>query len=255
MDRIIKLFESVFSNPIISFILGVAFSGFISYLFQRRSEKVKLKTDLCIQTTDNLLLEIKQFKDSSNKWSKLNILYFQWYNQFVINTNNKIVSESLEYKQAQLKIDIIENDVNAFNDARNEYCKSLFSIINYMESRQIILNEFKGIKSELVTKGIELDELYIEILHLYHFEMLNSLALLEPLDNNSIDNLISLNNKFEKQKAIIYFITEDLSVGLQNIFLSSLFKGNVPYRVPKDPEFAIHKPGYIFEDGKKRDIK
>jgi hypothetical protein len=65
-------------------------------------------------------------------------------------------------------------------------------------------------------------------------------------------NFINYGNKFYKKEEDIRLIICDLRVGIQNEFLSKIFKYKVHERQPIDNKLPVYKSGYKYQPIKNR---
>lgn len=124
--------------------------------------------------------------------------------------------------------------------------KSFSTVINNLESKEVILNKYIGFKHLLMVESGLLFNIYEKRINLYFNEISQSIINSKEIKDVYLKNFQDYENEFKRKLEDIRFILWDLRVGLQNEFLSKIFKYKVPERQPIDKKLPVYKPGYKY---------
>lgn len=124
--------------------------------------------------------------------------------------------------------------------------KSFSTVINNLESKEVILNKYIGFKHLLMVESGLIFNIHEKRINLYFNEISQSIINSKEIKDVYLKNLQDYGNEFKRKLEDIRFISWDLRVGLQNEFLSKIFKYKVPERQPIDKKLPVYKPGYKY---------
>lgn len=244
-----------------SVLFGAVISALISYRFTKWRENQRLKIDLQVKTADLLIDTVKTFNTASASMTSPNFAFFQnyntslQYNQIAEGETNdpldatRIINELHRSQIEQAK----ENVRKSFDDYYAiwlAYSKAFFLIISILESKEVILNKFIGFRYLLLDEFRKLGEMQNDFVTLYHYDITQSLIHSQPITEACLQKVDEHQQKFMEKCIDISCIMWDLQVGLQNEFLSKLFKYKVPERQPQDKALPVYKPGFVYEINK-----
>jgi uridine kinase len=115
-----------------------------------------------------------------------------------------------------------------------------------MESREVVLHKFVGIRNLLMSKIMNFSNIENDFMLLYYNKIENILITSELID----DPILEMINKYrmESMREIVDItaIIIDLNTGLQNEFLSKLFRFKVPLRQPAEKSKPVYKAGFVY---------
>lgn len=243
-------------DNIVSVLLGAFISGYISYRFLKKRERDKLKKDLQLKATEQILDEIRIVNDKSSMLFIPDLASFEGYNSILefVQSNKpqeddlvivKKTVEELNTNQLQWSKDRILKCMNDFFEIWKEYSYSYCRFINLFETKQIILNRFIGIKDLLGEQLTEIMDIESRIMHFYHFDINPCVTYSNPISNELINEMQALNNELMEKRVDISSIFYDFTIELQNEFLGELFAHEIPSRQPVDTvNHPVYKAGY-----------
>lgn len=240
-----------------SVLFGALISALFSYNFTKWRENQRLKIDLQVKTVEQLLESMKVFGDASASMFIPNITSFSGYNLMLKNyKERKLVEDNslngilddVNRKQVERSKDSIRQCMDSYFELWKTYSATFISIINILESKEVILNKFVGFKDILLVEYNSISKIYNDIMNLYQFEITQKIIYFEPIEEPYIASISNYDNEFMKKRIDITSILWDLKVGLQNEFLSKLFKYKVPLRKPMDKNFPVYEPGYVYKE-------
>lgn len=252
---ITNLLSAINLGNIISLFIGGLITGLISYKFLQKREKDKLKKDLQIKATEEILEIAREVNDKASRFLFPDFTSFQGYNDTLshleknkpssgVSKTDSIISD-LHNSQLNQAKDEVRNCMNNFFENRKEYAFSYCRFLNIFETKLVILNKFIGINELLSDKFKEIMDIETKIMDLYHFEISTCVTYSRPIENDLIEKMAALDNRLLEIKADIMCIYYDLSVALQNEFLSDVFGFKIPCRQPIDSiRFPVYKAGY-----------
>lgn len=255
LATISKIVSTFKWDNFISILIGGLITGYISYKFLKRREKDKLKIDLQVKATEQLLEDIKVVDDKASKLFIPGFSSFQDYNSTLTHIENNMLSddypmvkstmEDLYNKQLNQAKDRVSKSMDNFFESWNEYSLSYSKFINSFETKMVILNKFIGIKELLFDELKLIMNIENKIMNLYYFEISNYITYSKPIDNSLINQLADLENNLQEKKVDIISIFYDMKIGLQNEFLGELYEFKIPTRQPIDEvKYPVYKPGY-----------
>lgn len=243
--NIINLLSYVKWDNILSVLFGALVSGFISYNFLKRREKYKLRQDLQIKVTEQILEDIKTVNEKAAMLFIPDFSSFKGYNSTLEYIEKNMLTE-LNSNQLQWSKDRISKNMDKFFDIWNEYSSSFSRFSISFENKQIILNKFIGINELLGEELMKMLTIEDEIMHLYHFDISDYVTYSNPISVDLINKMEELHNEFQEKKAYIISVFYDLKIELQNEYLGELFEFKIPERCPKDKDkYPVYKAGYI----------
>jgi hypothetical protein len=242
-----------------SAIVGATISASISYIFTKKRENQRLRIDLQAKATDQLLESIKVFIDASSGMFIPGISFFDSFNttfrnfplwEAISEGNSGIISEEgkINKRQVEQAKKNIFDTMNSYLDLWGTYTKSFISIISILESKEVIFNKFVGFRYLLLDEFNKLNDIHNDITSLYNLEIRPDLINSMPIKESQLARLHEYEDKFMEKRADITAIMWDLRVGVQNEFLSKLFKYKVKLRQPTVEGYQVYKTGYIHEE-------
>lgn len=241
----------------LSFIIGALITSFLTYIFSKKRENSRLIIELRTKATEQLLEGIKGLTDC---FAKLSMTDFSFINEFNLTIDK--YKKSLEIAEKSYSDEAITqfwlSNIKQSYEYMNkyiidftlnwmEYYKYMFAIIGILETKLVMLYKFKGFMNLFLYEIKKVSKMQDKIFTTYSDKIHNKILYKENLDNNDISTLIKHQNEFIKELVNIQTVLIDLTTGLQNEYLSKLFKQKINYRQVKDKIIPIYKPGFIFD--------
>ncbi|TGE36284.1 hypothetical protein E4K67_20305 [Desulfosporosinus fructosivorans] len=257
-QTVIDFFMAVNWASIGSVLFGAIISAFIIHNLTKWRENQRLKIDLQVKTADILIDTVKTFNNMSSNMTSNNFAFLINYN--ITLEYNPIVKGEISdpYNSTMILNDIrqrhieqgkenVRKNYDVLNDTWETYSKTFFPIISILESKEVILNKFKGFRYLLLDEFKELMELQKEFSAIYFNEISQNIMNSEPIEETTLQKVDDVRQKIMEKCIDIGCIMWDLLVGLQNEFLSKLFKYKVPLRQPKDKTLPVYKSGFVYD--------
>lgn len=245
-------------NYAISVLLGALITGIISYFLTKNREINQLKIEVQLRVAEQLLEHIRIFKDASSHLYIKDYSIFKAYNDLLNytekedNNTNKDNINIFRNKQIDAK-KIINNCIADYSVDFGSYNDSMMGVCNILESKEVILNKFHHFELTLV-KELRLHTSISEPIFSCLIEICHNMNITKEIGEECLKNLGDCENELKKKKYDILLIIQELSVGLQNEFLSKIFKYKVPQRRPKIVNFR-HKSRDKYQPTKNRKEK
>ena len=224
--NIVNFFNTNLGTATIGFI-GVIAGCIITYIFNKTYNKTMLKSDIKKKTLDDLQIHII---DSIKESAYLNSLY---------NITSK------EAATLKSKNSPTVGDKNELDLAFENFClkcgsfeETFSNILIYLDTHQIILNEFINYHQKLSVLLVKSINIKQEIKSLYANKIYISLHKID-LSEKNISKLKELESNYLKVIKEIQFHLDNLSRELQNKNYSKLF--NKQIEICNDKEFLTIK--------------
>ncbi|HZK70732.1 MAG TPA: hypothetical protein VFD03_04310 [Clostridia bacterium] len=253
INRIIGFF--LYWKEVWLILFGALISTIISSIFSRKRQNQLLRIDLQVKTSRELIQAIKEVSDRANGIMFPSFIWFNNYNNTLqnfkptdeqLNPYNKFVNQFVHDQIENSKAKARESYIQ-YNDLWIEYYKSFFVATSILEANEVILSKFVGIRNLLFDEMSDLSEMYNEFADLYHSNISSNITYSKQIDAETLKRVDDFKAEIMKKCIDINCIFGDLQVGLQNEFMSKLFKYTVPYRQPKDKSYQVYKPDFIYE--------
>jgi len=246
-----------------SILFGALITSIISYFLVKKREINKLRIELQFKAAEQLLEHIKSFDDASSQMYIKDFSIFSAYNSSLLcykeaednytdndDFNANKTNKEIRNKQIECEKETANKCTKCINDFLHDYQlfqKSFSAVINILESKEVILNKYIGFKHILLVEYGLLFNIHEKRIDLYFNEISQSIINSKEIKDVYLENLQDYGNEFKKKQEDIRFIIWDLRVGLQNEFLSKIFKYKVPERQPIDKKSPVYKPGYKYQ--------
>jgi len=252
-------FKNDMAKYVGSVLFGAIISAFIVHNFTKKRENKRLKIDIQLKCSEQMLECIKAFGDSSSKMFIPTSSVFTNYNTTIQHNpkletndsdsfNTNYIINDLKAKKIEQSKDNIINTMDTYMELWIIFYSSFLSIISILESKEVILNKFIGFKTLALVEFDKLSKIHNDIMHLYHFEITQNMIAVELIEENYTKTLNEYEYEFMEKRIDIGSIMWDLKVGIQNEFLSKLFKYKVPLRKPLDKNIPVYKAGYVYKE-------
>ena len=251
MNQLFDFLTTINWNYGVSILFGALISGIISYVLTEKREINKLKIEVQLRVAEQLLDHLRIFKDASSYLyiKDLDIKgdsIFKTYNSLLNykekedNNANKDNINIFRNKQIEDVMKKINNCMVYYHDDFESYNTSLMGVCNILESKAVILNKFQHFEYALL-KELRLYSTSIAApISTCFTDISQNISIAKEIGEECLKNLGDCEIELKKKKDVMLLIIQELSVGVQNEYLSKIFKYKVPQA--KNSEFPAHKP-------------
>ena len=220
---------------VLEILIGTVVGACLAYFFSGRLDKKKVKRDIEIKASNELLEKVNYSKESLSK------IYIQ-----IFNTCNEVRLRSLQLEQynssKRMGIENNKSDLDILN-LNSEYEKrvieatrSIISIILYIENKKSIFHDFHKFICYIydVYENFDYYE-FREMLSKINYNMHQGEIVTKEMHNQLSDFC----EKVMIHNVKIQSFLSDFDTEIQNTFLSKLFKYCIPDRKPTNSKCIV----------------
>lgn len=242
-ESIIIFLINFIENPIMAFVGGAFFSAFVTYLFNAKSERQKIKENLNFSLASDLNKKIYDcLKCSTSIFINAINTNLNCYKMEIINLKNiKEVITTYNYSDKEYEAgNKLLKEKKLLLDKINNLQNFICDIILYIETNYIALNKFEDFRIELMKLSKSINYEQDKLIQLLYFESNDWEDNLDDKKLKNIENKVNkINNNFEEIKIKIMAYLSDFQIAIQNEYYSKyynrgLLKYKLMYRNPTD---------------------
>lgn len=215
-------------TSIVMLFIGAGITAFCSYFVSIRRERKHMRKKIEIDTANDLHIIIKEFLDISQIMKTPLI--------FHINSYNIRIKNRFEVQQ-----DNLYSLLNNWEENYEIYHNKLFSILLYIEFREIVLFKFRIFHSEIIEKYTTLNKTKQGICQ-SNLIIMRAISNKEEISEDLIHGMVELLKEFENTLYAIELIMIDMQIGMQNELYKKIFNNRIPIRKPLDSNSKVLAP-------------